>query len=93
MVRKQTLRIDETQTFWLRIELQLDQATESGESTLWLWSNLHILTLPQLRQSKLRQLPRQITSHRAQQMSIVTNVRPRYSGILKLNNYANPPQR
>ena len=39
-LREQTLHIDEEQAPWRRIELQLDQLTESGESTLWLWSNL-----------------------------------------------------
>ena len=39
-LREQTLQIDEKHSPWRRIELQLDQASESGESTLWLWSNL-----------------------------------------------------
>lgn len=39
-LREQTLQIDAEQAPWRRIELQLDQATESGESVLWLWSNL-----------------------------------------------------
>lgn len=40
LVREQALQIDQEQAPWRRIELQLDQASESGESTLWLWSNL-----------------------------------------------------
>ena len=39
-LREQTLQIDEGQAPWRRIELKLDQPTDSGESTLWLWSNL-----------------------------------------------------
>ena len=39
-LREQTLRIDQEQAPWRRIELQLEQPTESGESVLWLWSNL-----------------------------------------------------
>ena len=39
-LREQTLHIDEGQAPWRRIELKLDQPTDSGESTLWLWSNL-----------------------------------------------------
>ena len=39
-LREQTLQIDEGQASWRRIELKLDQPTDSGESVLWLWSNL-----------------------------------------------------
>lgn len=39
-LREQTLHIDEGQAPWRRIELQLDQPTDSGEPVLWLWSNL-----------------------------------------------------
>jgi len=39
-LREQAVQIDAQQAPWRRIELQLDQATESGESVLWLWSNL-----------------------------------------------------
>ena len=39
-LREQTLQIDEEQAPWRRIELKLDQPTDSGESVLWLWSNL-----------------------------------------------------
>ena len=39
-LREQALQIDAAQAAWRRIELQLDQASESGESVLWLWSNL-----------------------------------------------------
>ena len=39
-LREQTVQIDEAQAPWRRIELKLDQPTDSGESTLWLWSNL-----------------------------------------------------
>jgi IS4 transposase len=39
-LREQAIEIDQGQAPWRRIELQLDQPTESGESVLWLWSNL-----------------------------------------------------
>ena len=37
---EQKICIDEGQTPWRRIELRLDTSTESGETTIWLWSNL-----------------------------------------------------
>ncbi|TBW34275.1 IS4 family transposase, partial [Azotobacter chroococcum] len=39
-VLEQDIRLDEGQAPWRRIELRLDRPTESGESVLWLWSNL-----------------------------------------------------
>ena len=39
-VFEQKICIDEGQTPWRRIELRLDTPTESGETTIWLWSNL-----------------------------------------------------
>ena len=39
-VREQAIELDEGQAPWRRIEVQLDQPTESDESVLWLWSNL-----------------------------------------------------
>lgn len=39
-VREQAIRVDEGQVPWRRLELRLDRPTESGESVLWLWSNL-----------------------------------------------------
>lgn len=38
--REQAILVDEGLPPWRRIELQLDTPTESGESVLWLWSNL-----------------------------------------------------
>jgi len=38
--REQAIRVDEGLPPWRRIELQLDTPSESGESVLWLWSNL-----------------------------------------------------
>jgi len=38
--REQAIGVDEGLPPWRRIELQLDAPTESGESVLWLWSNL-----------------------------------------------------
>lgn len=39
-VLEQDIRLDEGQAPWRRVELRLDRPTESGESILWLWSNL-----------------------------------------------------
>ena len=39
-VREQGIAIAEPQPRWRRIELALDQPTEDGDTTLWLWSNL-----------------------------------------------------
>ena len=39
-VREQGIAIAEAQPKWRRIELALDQSTEDGDTTLWLWSNL-----------------------------------------------------
>ena len=39
-VFEQKISIDEGQTPWRRIELRLDTPTESGETMIWLWSNL-----------------------------------------------------
>ncbi len=39
-VREQTITVAEAQARWRRIELALDQPTEDGDTTLWLWSNL-----------------------------------------------------
>ena len=40
LVSEQAIEVDKGQAPWRRIELKLDQPTESGESVLWLWSNL-----------------------------------------------------
>jgi len=39
-VREQEIAVAEAQAPWRRIELALDQPTEDGDTTLWLWSNL-----------------------------------------------------
>ena len=39
-LQEQAIRIEEGQQPWRRIELQLDQATEDGDTVLRLWSNL-----------------------------------------------------
>ena len=39
-VRQQTMRIEAGQPPWRRIELELDEATEDGETVIRLWSNL-----------------------------------------------------
>jgi hypothetical protein len=39
-VRQQTIRIEEGQPPWRRIELELDEPTEDGETVIRLWSNL-----------------------------------------------------
>ncbi len=39
-MREQGIAIAEAQPKWRRIELALDQSTEDGDTTLWLWSNL-----------------------------------------------------
>jgi len=39
-VREQGIAVAEAQARWRRVELALDQPTEDGDTTLWLWSNL-----------------------------------------------------
>jgi len=39
-VREQAVAVADAQTPWRRVELALDQPTEDGDTTLWLWSNL-----------------------------------------------------
>ena len=40
LVREQAITVEHQQAPWRRIELALDQPTEAGDTTLWLWSNL-----------------------------------------------------
>ena len=40
VLREQAIGIEAHQPLWRRIELQLDEPTEDGQTVLWLWSNL-----------------------------------------------------